>query len=461
MSLKDVIEAKMDLKAQIDEKIRHQKAMEVDAEETRKLIEGGNPTIGMSTAEKLGAGFQSGLRNVGRNIGNMVGLYDDEDLAADKKREAPLGDTAAGAVGQFAGETAALLPLGAAAGGAVAKTATALPKLAGALPKAKGATTAISRLIKAGGGSRVAAAGAGARGAATAATDSALAGAILSAPGERGEGALTAATTGVILNKTLGAVGRKFARGLKESPEAQRFGDLVEKELGRRPKLPVAQSANSPAARYPHKSVLSMFPLARGGSKKMEAESAMDWTKAVLMRGFGKKVGKEAIEELEKTDDVVAAIKKGLEIGKKGAYPQNRKALEELVSRLKAGEMLTPNKLDAAALKVAKGDQRPFYDLTSAFAKIMDEPLEESTVSGRRLYNKMMNKVVPAGFGAALSGGAIPYLALTGGTRALTSAPAQNFLMGRTVVNKGADKLGRALSPYGAAIRSRIAAGDS
>jgi hypothetical protein len=122
------------------------------------------------------------------------------------------------------------------------------------------------------------------------------------------------------------------------------------------------------------------------------------------------------------------------------------------------GEVLTPNKLDSAAKKLAKGEGRPFYTLTSNYSQIMGEPLEESTVSGRRAYNKIMNKAMNAGTGAGIGlalGGVVPYLGVTAATRGATSAPVQNFMMGRTAANRGITNSLESL--YAEALRNAIA----
>jgi len=62
-------------------------------------------------------------------------------------------------------------------------------------------------------------------------------------------------------------------------------------------------------------------------------------------------------------------------MGNKG-FKANRDALAKALDEMKAGELLTPNIVDAAAKKIAKGDGRPFYSLTSKYAKVMEESLE-------------------------------------------------------------------------------------
>jgi hypothetical protein len=426
-------------------------AAEVDAAQTRELTDPRHITEGMSTGDKVAAGFQSGLRDVGRNVGNMLGVVSDDSVRKARKLERALRATGAGQVGAFAGETAALLPLSA-VGGAARVGNTALR--AKNLPAARAALGKALPRASGGAGYR------GATGAATAALESGAAGAIMAGPDNRLEGARDAALTGAALNKTVGALSRKFGRGFNENTAAKEFGDAAEELLGYRPKLPVAQSAESRAVAYPHRSILSMFPYARGGSLKMEADATKDFGKAVLVKAFGAKHRDAVLKAVDEADgDLVRAGNELLKtMGRKG-FADNKKALRALLNDLKSGEPLTPNAVDRAAKKVAKGEGRPFYKLVSSYAKVMGEPLEESTVSGRRAYNKLLNKFVGASTGAGIAatlGGLPPYVAITAATRAATAAPAQNFMMGRTGANRGITNAAESI--YAAALRNAIAA---
>ena len=410
-----------------------------------------NPTEGMSGTDRFVAGAGRGMANIGRNLGNIIGMeeFDDEALATSKRRDEALMDTKSGALGSFAGEVAALAPIslagrGAMAAGSAAKAALAAPTVG------RAALTNIPRLT-----------GAGMGGLKSAAAQGAVAGGILSDPGERLSGATTGAVAGGVLNKSLGALGRKVASGFKESPAAVNFGNAVEKLIGRRPSLPVAQAARSTKLAYPYKSVVSMFPLARGGSKTMEQKTIADWTEAVLVQGFGKKNSGSVIAKFKETGSFADAVNYGLRNTSSRAMPANRKALKLAADAMKKSDSLDPNKLDTAARKVMQGEDRPFYELSSVFSKVLKTPLEESTVSGRRLYNKLSD-----GAGGALLGGAVTgfnplaYGGATAGTW-LASRPAmQNALMGRTVLNRAADRVGKASSPYAAMLRNQISAGD-
>ncbi|GAG03066.1 unnamed protein product, partial [marine sediment metagenome] len=124
---------------------RYDRIMAADAASTKELLEGANPTAGQSFSENLTQGIGQGMSNIGRNVGNMVGLVSDEDLAESDRLDEALLDTGGGATGSFVGEMAALAPLSipAAGVGTAVKAATKAPRLLKALgatlPKASGA----------------------------------------------------------------------------------------------------------------------------------------------------------------------------------------------------------------------------------------------------------------------------------------------------------------------------------
>lgn len=69
-----------------------------------------NPTEGMSTGELALSGVGKAFTDVGRGLGQMVGLVDRQDVAESRKRDAALMDTTAGKVGNIGGNVAALAP---------------------------------------------------------------------------------------------------------------------------------------------------------------------------------------------------------------------------------------------------------------------------------------------------------------------------------------------------------------
>jgi hypothetical protein len=69
-----------------------------------------DPTDGMSGLDKFRAGAGKAFADLGRGVGQMVGLTDRQDVAESRRLDAPLMNTGAGLGGNIAGNVAALLP---------------------------------------------------------------------------------------------------------------------------------------------------------------------------------------------------------------------------------------------------------------------------------------------------------------------------------------------------------------
>ena len=408
------------------------------------------PTRDMTSFQRFRAGMGQGVKNTGRQVGNMAGLVSDESIEEANERDKYLLDTTAGKIGSFVGETAALAPL-MFLGGPVAAAGKGLQLLNRARTGGKA--------VKALGTALPRARGAGTLGAATAATEGAAAGAILSGPDNRMGGAVGGAVGGAAMNKVIGGVGRKLAQGVDKKPAAQQLTSEIKRLTGESVTVPVAQGAKNKATAFPHRSALSMFPLARGGSDKMATQMQKGWEKAILAQTFGKKNAQSVMDKMDETDSFSEAARWGLD-NLSGGYKLNRRALEDVLRPMTKGDMLSPRKLDSAAGKLATGESRPFYDLTSSYLDVMGRSLEESTVSGRRLYNKAQNNGSLAAGGAASGFNLLNYAALTGGTMAAASRPTQRFIMGDTGINSAMRGVGKIASPYAAAVRNQIAGGE-
>lgn len=74
-------------------------------------VEKFDPTEGMSTGEKLRAGFGKSIADLAQGIGQNIGLVDRADVAESRRLNAPLMATGAGKVGDIAGNIATTLPL--------------------------------------------------------------------------------------------------------------------------------------------------------------------------------------------------------------------------------------------------------------------------------------------------------------------------------------------------------------
>jgi type II secretory pathway predicted ATPase ExeA len=69
-----------------------------------------SPTAGMGTVERLRAGAGKAFVDLGRGIGQMVGAVSREEVSDTRGLDAPLMETGAGKVGNFAGNVAAVAP---------------------------------------------------------------------------------------------------------------------------------------------------------------------------------------------------------------------------------------------------------------------------------------------------------------------------------------------------------------
>lgn len=122
-------------------------------------------TLGeMSGPQRFAAGMGQGAVNLGRQVGNMVGLVGDDKLAEAAERDKELLATGAGKAGAFAGEVLASAPVGGLAGvGAKQALLRAAPKLgtAGASLAGAGAAGALEGAAAAGPDNRLAGAALG------------------------------------------------------------------------------------------------------------------------------------------------------------------------------------------------------------------------------------------------------------------------------------------------------------
>jgi hypothetical protein len=69
-----------------------------------------DPMRDMSSGQRFAAGAGKAVADVGRGLGQMVGLVDRKDVAESRKLDAPLMDTTGGMVGSIAGNVAMLAP---------------------------------------------------------------------------------------------------------------------------------------------------------------------------------------------------------------------------------------------------------------------------------------------------------------------------------------------------------------
>ena len=148
----------------------------------------------MSTAERALFGAGSGVTNVVQNIGNILGLVEDETVRETRALTQPLRETTAGRIGEFGGELAtSLIP----AAGA-ARVITAASKVLPSLSRAP----ALVRAVGVG------------------ATEGAVQGAVTAGPDDRGEAAYLGAATGGLF-PAAGAAYRSARAGVRPTPAAR------------------------------------------------------------------------------------------------------------------------------------------------------------------------------------------------------------------------------------------------
>ena len=148
-----------------------------------------NVTDSMSEFDLGITGIGRGMHNLYQQGGNILGLIPDSDIEESARLDKSLLDTTSGSIGNFIGETAAVLPAGLGAGAAVSKT------LGGILPR-------LAPYL-----------GFGAEGAAE--------GALLAGPDKRLEGA----GIGSLISGSLGGLGRMVSGGATPTRSAQRLLD--------------------------------------------------------------------------------------------------------------------------------------------------------------------------------------------------------------------------------------------
>ena len=377
--------------------VAHKAQTEADAEFDKQLL--ASPTEGMSTPAKLGAGFISGLMNVGQGAGNMMGLVDDETITERKGLEAPLSDTTAGSIGQFGGEMAALAPLGAVGTGA---------KVLGGGQKALRGTAA--------------------------ALEGAGAGAILANPNERGQGAALGAGTGLILNKAMAGLSRVGKDGLvKVKPSAEKLGGYVEKMTGKRPFTPLAQAADkdklSRAGKFVFSDAAGLLNSARNSFEKQSDDLLTDVYEANIRQawgGFGKKQADIANKVLRETGDMQLALEAGKNAGKKGEYSASQDVLDTAARSSLTGNY-SPQQLLKASKSGVAGDigYAPFREVGKDMLDVLGTNLGESSVASRNIFRGFTDTV---GDAAAI---------LPGPGALLGSKTWQNMLMGQNPLQRG------------------------
>lgn len=117
---------------------------------------GPDPTEGMSTFDRVAAGAGKALTDVGRGVGQMLGLIDQKSIDDAKRMDAALMGTTAGKVGNLVGNVGATIPLAFVPGANTVAGGAAVGALSGLLqPVASGESRAVNAGAGAIGGAAV------------------------------------------------------------------------------------------------------------------------------------------------------------------------------------------------------------------------------------------------------------------------------------------------------------------
>ncbi len=202
-----------------------------------------------SALENFRAGIGSGMVNVGRQVGNIFGLVEDETIAEQSRLDKDLLETKAGLGGRIVGEIAATAPVGG-IGAGVAKGARAL-QLA-----SKGGKYLTKTLQ---------------RGAGRAAVEGAAIGSVLAGPDQRGTGA----AFGGVLGGSLGAAGTALGKALGKGSitKITKEAKQLQKMTGQF--IPLSQSAEAGLTKQIYNALLANFP-GVGGKIRGQYKEALD-----------------------------------------------------------------------------------------------------------------------------------------------------------------------------------------
>lgn len=247
--------------------------------ESQEFKDKNNPTNGMSTLAKLGAGFDSGLVRGARGATSLLTkamnrLYNptgpdvletpdfasDETIKEQDKLDKPLSETGAGFTGQLGGQVAATLPLALASGGSTG-AATGAGLLARALASAP----------------------------ARAAVEGAASSAMYADPDEQGKASGEGAMLGSALS-TLAGGGGRLVRGLVKKSQAAQDLEHLAAQNGEEIEIPLSQAASeddttSRLVKTLYKEGLPYVPGATGKLNKQAEQSMNQFRGMALAEG--------------------------------------------------------------------------------------------------------------------------------------------------------------------------------
>ena len=220
--------------------------------------------------EGMGAGFM----DIGRSVGNMVGLVDDETVMDQRKIDEGLGGW--GKAGKITGELLATAPLGMGTGAAVGRGAAAMGARR-VLPKALASSLG--------------------RGVGRGAVEGATYGAIMADPNERGAGAVGGAAFGGALSGAGRALGKTLGKTqfVGTIPEAKRLSRLM-KSSGEDEFIPLAQAAKPGMMKNIYEAFLANMP-GVSGKVRGQYQTSLD--------NFRRMAGEEAMPDSSHAHSIV------------------------------------------------------------------------------------------------------------------------------------------------------------
>jgi len=389
-----------------------------------------DPTEGMGNFEKTMAGMGRGMTDVVQNIGNVLGIVEDETITDRRELDQPLMDTTAGKVGSVLGETMALAPLG-----FTGKGAQLLHKgLKGSRFLAPIAKT-LAHPISVG------------------ATEGAMAGGIMGGPEKRGTGAMMGAAAGGALTGVGQALGRTFKDGLvKNIKEGDELLDVIKNTTGKKSFIPTGISASSGGGptstitKAIESDVLGFLPSAKGQFQSQTAQLTDDIYETFIRKAFTGIRGKgidDIVKVFRETGDVLKALERAKALGHPMSTPA-QKALWKAANNntIGKGRFLhgeAEKGLNVGIMRSAVNDVEKEIGgkiLKGSYKELVDTAGEvlQRTGSGSSPY---VRNLFYEGQGAATDAiGGVANFVTGGAAHVLASKPFQNWLMGRNVPQK-------------------------
>ncbi len=307
--------------------------------------------VSESKLGRLGQGVKSGVFTTGRQLGNIVGIHDDDYMREMDALNEDLMDTGMGMTGQIVGEIGATLPLGMGVG-TVGK-GLLLARKAGML--GKGATRALAHpAVRSG-------------------VEGATVGAVLGGPDNRAE------TAGIVgtLGAGFGGLGKVFGRAYGKFKLTSRTKEAkaLEKETGTF--IPLSQSAEPGIVKQFYEGMLANIP-GVGGKIRGQYTNALEDLRRFAGEAAHPKLGNIQIT----ADDTLPVMFKKLDEFWQGVPGKTRGAYDEIGDEIV--DLSVATSLPKSVQKMLKrekyelpaggaGEARKLLDLKNALNEMLSE----------------------------------------------------------------------------------------